>query len=81
MLAGTKHPAEAREFIDFLLSIPAQEDIPGQMAVYPVNQDARVPEAFEKFSTVDVEVAEVGAAEIAAKRQTWTDAWTRAVLR
>lgn len=81
VLAGTKHPAEAREFIDFLLSIPAQEDIPGQMAVYPVNQDARVPEAFEKFSTVDVEVAEVGAAEIAAKRQTWTDAWTRAVLR
>ncbi len=81
VLAGTKHPEEAREFIDFLLSVPAQEDLPGQMAVYPVNPDAAVPDAFEKFSNVEVAVAEVSAAEIAANRQAWTDAWTRAVLR
>jgi thiamine transport system substrate-binding protein len=71
----------ARKFIDFLLSVPVQEDIPGQMAVYPVNRDAQVPEAFAAFSKVDVEPAAVGAAEIAQNLDRWIDDWTKAVLR
>jgi thiamine transport system substrate-binding protein len=81
VLKGTKHQAMARKFIDFLLSVPAQEDIPGQMAVYPVNSDAKVPDAFEQFSKVDVAPADVSAADIAAGRQKWIDDWTKAVLR
>jgi thiamine transport system substrate-binding protein len=81
VLKGSKQEDLARKFIDFLLSVPVQEDIPGQMAVYPVNQDAAVPEAFRKFSEVTVAVAEVSAADIAANRQKWIDEWTKAVLR
>jgi thiamine transport system substrate-binding protein len=81
VLKGTKHQAMARKFIDFLLSVPAQEDIPGQMAVYPVNSDAKVPDAFDQFSKVDVAPADVSAADIAAGRQKWIDDWTKAVLR
>jgi thiamine transport system substrate-binding protein len=81
ILKGTKQQDLARKFIDFLLSVPVQEDIPGQMAVFPVNQEAKVPEAFRKFSEVTVPVAEVSAADIAANRQKWIDAWTQAVLR
>lgn len=81
VLKGSKNTDLARKFIDFLLSVPAQEDIPGQMAVYPVNSEAKVPEAFVAFSKVDVEPAEMPASEIAENRQKWIDAWTRAVLR
>lgn len=81
VLKGSKNKELARKFIDFLLSVPVQEDIPGQMAVYPVNSDAKVPEAFLKFSKVDVAPAEIPAKEIAVNRQKWIDAWTKAVLR
>jgi thiamine transport system substrate-binding protein len=81
VLAGTQKVALARKFIDFMLSLPVQEDIPGQMAVFPVNQDAAVPEAFEAFSKVEVEAAGIGAAEIAEKRDDWISRWTQAVLR
>ena len=81
VLKGSKNKDLARKFIDFLLSVPVQEDIPGQMAVYPVNTDAQVPGAFLQFSKVDVEPAHVSAGEIAEKSRKWTDDWTRAVLR
>lgn len=81
ILKGTKNETLARKLIDFLLSVPVQEDIPGQMAVYPVNSDANVPEAFTAFSNVDVAPADVSAADIARNREKWVEEWTKAVLR
>ena len=81
VLKGTKHEALARKFIDFLLSKPVQEDIPGQMAVFPVNEDAQVPDAFVAFSRVDVQPASVTAKDIAQKRDKWIEDWTKAVVR
>ncbi len=81
ILSGTENREHAEAFIDFLLSVPVQEDIPGQMAVYPVNSEAAVPDAFARFSEVTVPVAEVGPETIAANRQQWIDDWTRTVLR
>ena len=81
VLKGSKHQALAQKFIDFMLSVPVQEDIPGQMAVYPVNSDAKVPEAFATFSKVTVTPASVSSAKIAENSQKWIDDWTRAVLR
>ena len=81
VLKGTKKQALAHKFIDFMLSKAVQEDVPGEMAVYPVNQDAAVPEAFDKFSKVTVPAADVSAQAIAKGRDGWVDAWTQAVLR
>ncbi|MEO8541678.1 MAG: thiamine ABC transporter substrate-binding protein [bacterium] len=81
VLKGSKHEAMARKFIDFMLSVPVQEDLPGQMAVYPVNSDAKVPDAFAEFSQVTVKPASITSSEIAGKRQKWIDDWTRAVIR
>lgn len=81
VLKGARNPEMAKKFIDFLLSVPVQEDIPGQMAVYPVNSDAKVPEAFTQFSQVTVKPANVPSTVIAEKSRTWIDDWTRAVLR
>ncbi|HKS92613.1 MAG TPA: thiamine ABC transporter substrate-binding protein [Tepidiformaceae bacterium] len=82
ILKGTKHEALAKKWIDFELSVAAQEDEPGQMAVYPVVSGAKVPEAFTKFSTVDPSAAaNVSAADIAKNRDAWIAAWTKAVLQ
>lgn len=81
VLTGADHPDLARKFIDFLLSVPVQEDIPGQMAVFPVNSEAKVPQAFIDFSKVDVQPADVSAKEIAENRDRWIADWTRTVLR
>ena len=81
VIHGTSHQKLARKFVDFLLSKAVQEDVPGQMAVYPVNKDAAVPPAFEKFSKVDVAPAKVAPADIAKNREKWIDEWTKAVLR
>lgn len=81
ILKGSKNQAMARKFIDFLLSVPVQEDIPANMAVFPVSTNAKIPDAFIEFSKVTVKPASVSAADIAKNRQKWVDAWTRAVLR
>ena len=81
VLKGTKRPQLAQKFIDFLLSKGVQEDVPGQMAVYPVNSDAAVPDAFTKFAKVDVAPANVSPADIAKNRDSWIDQWTKAVTQ
>lgn len=81
VLKGTKNETLAHKFIDFMLSVPVQEDLPGQMAVYPVNSEAKTPEAFATFSKVTVAPANVPAAVIAEKSQQWIADWTRVVLR
>jgi thiamine transport system substrate-binding protein len=81
ILKGTKKEALAKKFIDFLLSKAAQEDIPGQMAVYPVSKEAAVPDAFDKFSKVTTPAANVSASDIAKNRDAWIADWTKTVIR
>ncbi len=81
VLKGTKRSKLAEKFIDFLLSKAVQEDVPGQMAVYPVNSDAAVPDAFTKFAKVDVPPANVSPNDIAKNRDSWIDQWTKAVVQ
>jgi len=46
ILKGTRQPALARKFIDFMLGLQFQEDMPLQMYVFPVNPTAKLPDAF-----------------------------------
>lgn len=81
ILAGTRHEAAARQFIDFLLSLPFQEDLPLQMFVYPVRPDAALPEIFVEYAAVPERPLTVDAAAIEQNRETWIEAWTEVVLR
>ncbi len=81
ILKGGKEPELAGRLIDFMLSVPVQEDIPLQMFVFPSNSGARLPEVFVKHATVAVKPAEVAPADIEANRDKWLEAWTNAVLR
>jgi len=81
ILKGTKERELAEKFIDFMLDIQFQEDIPLQMFVFPANTDARLPEIFIKFATVADKPAMVSPKAIETNRDKWIEAWTTAVLR
>lgn len=81
ILKGTPNRDLAEKFVDFMLSVPFQEDIPLQMFVYPINPAAQLPEAFVKHAQTAPNPASLPAAEISTKREAWIQAWTEAVLR
>ena len=81
ILAGTEHLEAARQFIDFLLSVSFQEDIPLQMFVFPVNENAELPELFTTYAAVPENPVNMDIAMIDANRERWIEAWTETVLR
>lgn len=76
ILKGTQNRVLAEKFIDFLLSVQFQEDMPLQMFVYPVNQNALLPEAFIQYLQTPDEPAFLPPEEIASGREAWIEAWT-----
>lgn len=81
ILEGTDNEEAAQQFIDFLLSKPFQEDIPLQMFVFPVNQEAELPNVFVEYAAVPENPAIVDFAAIEAGRDEWIESWTDIVLR
>lgn len=80
ILRGANSKELAKKFIDFALGTSFQEDFPEQMFVYPVNQNATLPDSF-KFAEIPSEPANIGAFEIGEKREQWIQNWTEVVLR
>ncbi len=81
VLRGARQPELARRFIDYMLSIPFQEDIPLQMFVYPVNPAATLPDLFTQFASPPAAPMVLDPAAIEANRERWVQAWSDAVLR
>ncbi len=81
ILNGTLNRDQAEKWIDFMLSTTFQEDIPLQMFVLPVNENAELDDTFEKFLAVPDNPAFVSPEDIASKRETWIQDWTMVVLR
>ena len=76
ILKGTPNRDLAEKFIDFMLSVQFQEDMPLQMFVYPVNQNAKLPEVFIQYLQTPDEPAYLSPEEISANRDAWIEAWT-----
>jgi thiamine transport system substrate-binding protein len=81
ILAGARQRALAEKFVDFMLSVPFQEDMPLQMLMYPVNTQAMLPDAFMQYAQIAQEPARLTPDEIAKNRDAWIKAWTQTVLR
>jgi thiamine transport system substrate-binding protein len=81
ILRGARNEGGARELIDFMLSRRFQEDIPLSMFVFPVNREAELPPAFERYAIVPEAPLELPPEEIDANRDEWIDEWTRIVIR
>lgn len=81
ILKGTKQQALAEQFVDFMLGKTFQEDVPMQMFVFPVNENAALPEEFVMYAQIPEQPAQLDPAVIAAKREAWITAWDEVVLR
>jgi thiamine transport system substrate-binding protein len=80
ILQGTDNQDLAATFIDYMLSVPFQEDIPLQMFVFPVNPNASLPEAFIDHVQIPDQPASLAPELIEQHREAWIDAWLETVL-
>ena len=81
ILTGTQNRDLAEKFMDFMLSPAFQEDIPLQMFVFPVSNEAELPVAFVDNVDIPTQPATLAPELIDANRETWTNAWTETVLQ
>jgi thiamine transport system substrate-binding protein len=81
ILKGTKNREAAQRFVDFMLSVPFQEDMPLQMFVFPVNPDAKLPDVFVKYAAVPENPVTLDPKDINSNREKWIQAWTETVLQ
>ncbi|HDD61728.1 MAG: thiamine ABC transporter substrate-binding protein [Chloroflexota bacterium] len=81
ILNGTPNRELAEKWIDYMLSPEFQEDIPLNMYVFPVNDNAVLEETFRKYLEVPEVTADISPDMIAANREKWINDWTEAVLR
>jgi thiamine transport system substrate-binding protein len=81
ILRGTEHEAASQRLIDFLLDVPFQEDLPLTMFVFPVNEDAELPDVFVEHAVVPEEPLQLDPDEIGEGREGWIEDWTATVLR
>ena len=81
ILSGTAVESGAQQLVDFMLSVPLQEDIPLKMFVYPANETAALPDVFVQHSRTPAAPVQMAPERIAANREAWIQAWTETVLR
>ena len=81
ILKGTQNRQLAEKWIDFMLSPKFQEDIPLQMFVFPVNQQAQLDQVFEEYMVIPENTAIVSYEDIDQFREKWINEWTQLVLR
>lgn len=81
ILNGTDNLEGAQQFIDFLLSVEFQSDMPLQMFVFPVNQNAVLPEVFVQYAQIPENPVMLDQSLIDANRDTWIQTWVETILR
>lgn len=80
ILAGAENRDLSEAWVDFMLSVPFQEDIPLQMFVFPVNAEAELPQVFLENVQIPDNPASLAPDRIDENRETWIEAWSETVL-
>ncbi|ROS72113.1 thiamine ABC transporter substrate binding subunit [Cellulomonas sp. PhB143] len=80
VLAGAKNPDGAKQLVDFLVGRQFQEDVPGQMYVYPVDDGAALPDGWEEFAPLSPKPFTVPPDQITEHRDEWIKQWTATVI-
>lgn len=81
IVKGTKHPALAREFIDLLLSKGIQELLPKTEIMFPVNPNATLPDAFQKYAIVPEKAMSLPLSLVGEKAEGWLSDWARVMTK
>ena len=80
MLAGTENAEAGQRLIDWMLEPAFQSDVPGNMFVFPVSDEATLPQVFKDHAQLAEDPHILDPAEIEANRDEWIDAWAEIVL-
>jgi thiamine transport system substrate-binding protein len=75
ILAGARNQEGAELLIDYLLSVPFQEDIPLNMFVFPANENARLPDVFVEHTTIPTDPVTIPPDRIEQHRERWIEEW------
>ncbi len=78
-LAGSKQPALAQRFMQFIVSPAFQQTIPTGNWMYPVIK-SDLPAGYQALK-VPQKALQFSPAEVADQRAAWISAWQRAVSR
>lgn len=81
LLDNAKNEKGGKALIDFLISTKFQSDMPLNMFVYPVREDAKVPEEFTKYGPQAEDSETLSPEKIAKNRDQWVKTWTSLVLK
>jgi thiamine transport system substrate-binding protein len=81
LLSNAKNPEGGKALLDFLIGKRFQDDLPLNMFVYPVRDDAKVPAEFAKFGPQAKNPQTMDPDEIAGHRDEWVKSWTSLVLK
>ncbi|UUN29462.1 thiamine ABC transporter substrate binding subunit [Streptomyces sp. FIT100] len=81
LLKGARNEAGGKALLDFLISKKFQEDMPLQMFVNPVVNDAEVPALFTEFGAVVDKPQTMAPEKIADSRDQWIQSWSSLVLK
>ena len=80
ILKNTKNPDLAKKFIDAFIGKEWQEDLPMQMFVYPVNEQADLPEEFDLYGKPAENPVMPDPERVAEKHDEWVRTWAEEVL-
>jgi thiamine transport system substrate-binding protein len=80
VLRGTRNPGIAQKLAEYLLDRRFQESMPLSLFVFPVNNEASLPEVFAKWAVKAADPLSLPAADIAANRDRWLDEWRAIAL-
>lgn len=81
ILKGAKNRGMAEKFVDFMLGKRFQEDIPLNMFVFPVNQNAVLPEEFVSYTQIPEKPAFLPLEDIEGQRDQWIFSWREMMLQ
>ncbi|MBP7686378.1 MAG: thiamine ABC transporter substrate-binding protein [Thermoflexales bacterium] len=81
IIKGTKNRDLVEKWLDFMLSVSYQEDLPLNQFVYPINPQAKLPDVFAKWSKIADQPANLAPDAIAKNRDKWIEDWTNTVLK
>jgi thiamine transport system substrate-binding protein len=81
VLDGANNPEGAQAVVDFLLSTEVQDALPENMYVFPVSDDATLPEDWAKYAVPSTDPLSIDPAEVAANREDWLTTWSDITTR
>ncbi|AMM07981.1 thiamine ABC transporter substrate binding subunit [Streptomyces albidoflavus] len=81
LLDGAKNPEGGKKLLDFLIGKTFQEDLPLQMFVRPVADDAKLPKLFTEFGAEADRARSLEPEKIAENREAWVKSWTSLVAK